>query len=172
MNTGKSMLKVDLAKSLGKQYAEMAHATVVDEYRQEGARDALKHAAKCVGELGAVLDKDLEDGKLTQADLKDPKKTEDFIKSWIRRAVGVIANLSVTAEVARQTAVGRAKGLKAAEEVVRKLGEGEARKLLALQEKIDAGEIDPEEIDTREAPPSLKHQREDEEAAEKQVPKG
>lgn len=170
VNIGKSMAKVDIAKVLGKQYAEMVQAARHDELKQEGARDGLKLAAKRVGELGAHVDKDLEEGILSANDLKDPKKVEAFIKKYIKRVVGVIDNLATTAEVARFRAAGRASGLEAAEGVVQKMGEEEVVKLQELQRQIEAGEVTPGEVDTREAPPSLKHQRQDE-AAGKQVPK-
>lgn len=165
MNVSKSMLKVDMAKSLGERYAGMVRATRDDELRQEGARDALKFAAQRVGALGLQLDKALEDGELSAADLKDPKKVEIFIKRWNRRAVGVLDNLATTAEVARMDAVGRIKGLQAAEEVVKTLAKTEVARLEELQRQIDSGEITLEEIQRPEAPLSLKHQREDEGAA-------
>jgi len=166
MNVGKSMVKVDLAKTLGSQYSEMVRAAEKDQLRQEGARDALKLAARRVGDLGLHVDKDLEEGKLSASDMKDPKKVEEFIKRFIKRAVGVLDNLATTAEVARTVANGRAKGLQAAEEVVKNMGEGEVKKLAELQRQIESGEVSIEEATNREAPPSLKHQREDEEAAE------
>ena len=177
MNVGKSMMKVDLAKTLGAQYAEMAQAVENDRLRQEGARDSLKLAAQRVGALGLQLDKALEDGELSAANLKDPKQVEIFIKRWNKRAVGVLDNLATAAEIAIQIASGRAKGLKAAEEVVQKTAETELAMLRELQRQIDAGEATLEEAQGREAPQSLKHQREDEggekaEATSEAVPKG
>ena len=166
MNVGKSMVKVDLAKTLGSQYSDMVAAAEKDELLQQGAREALKLAMQRVGDLGLQLDKSLEDGELSASDLKDPQKVESYIKRWNKRAVGVLDNLATTAEIARTIANGRAKGLKAAEEVARKMAEAEVGKLKELQRQIDSGEITLEEASGREAPPSLKQQREDEEAAE------
>jgi len=166
MNVGKSMIKVDLAKTLGKQYAEMAGAAEKDLLRQEGARDALKLAAKAVGDLGLKLDKALEDGEMTPAMLKDPKQVEIFIKRWNKRAVGAIDNLATQAEIAMRVISGRAKGLRAAEEVVQKTAETEIERLEELQRQIDSGEITVESVTKREAPPSLKHQREDEQESD------
>jgi len=175
MNVGKSMAKIDLAKTLGKRYAEQAKEADKQELLQQGAKEALEHAALCVGDLGLKLDKALEDGELTPAMLKDPKQVEVFIKRWNKRAVGAIDNLATMAEVARRDAVGRAKGLRAAEEGARKEAEAEVKRLEALQAAIDAGEITLEEVEAGTAPPgepgghpglSLKHKRQDEEVAE------
>lgn len=165
MNITKSRTKIDLAKTLGRQYADMVRDTEKDELRQEGARDALKYAVKAVGDLGLKLDKALEDGELTRDMLKDPKQVEIFIKRWNKRAVGAIDNLATTAEVARFRAAGKVRGLKAAEAVVEKMARTEIERLTELQRQIDAGEITLEDIGNREAPLSLKHQREDEEKA-------
>lgn len=160
MNVSKSMMKVDLAKTLGKQYAEMAAASEKDLLRQEGARDALKEAAKAVGFLGVKLDEALEAGELTPAMLKDPKEIEGFIKRWNKRAVGAIDSLATKAEIAMQVVSGRAKGLRAAEEVVQKTANTEIARLEELQRQIDSGEVTVETVTKREAPPSLKSQRE------------
>lgn len=167
MNVSKAIVKVDIAKSLGAQYAEMVEAARADERRQEGARDALKLAAVRLGELGAHVDKDFEEGKISPEDLRDPKAIEAYIKRYVKRVVGVVDSLATAAEVARYRAAGRANGLEAAEDVVRKLGEGEAHKLQELERQLAAGEIDEADLDGREAPPSLKHQRQDEETQEK-----
>lgn len=175
MNVGKSMAKVDLAKTLGKRYADQAKEADKQELLQQGAKEGLELAVKRVGDLGLQLDKAFEDGELTQEMLKDPKQIEIFIKKWNRRAVGVIDNLATTAEVARRDAIGRAKGLRAAEEGAQKEAESEVRRLRALQEAIDSGEITLEEVEAGTSLPGepgghpglpLKHQREDEEAAE------
>jgi len=166
MNVSKSMMKIDMAKSLGSQYAGMAKAAKEDQLRQEGARDALKLAAQRVGALGLQLDKALEDGELTPDMLKDPKQIEIFVKRWNRRAIGVIDNLATTAEVARMDAVGRVKGLEAAEALVQGMAKSEVSKLEELQRQIESGEITVEDVQRPEAPLSLKHQREDEAAAE------
>ena len=160
------MVKVDLAKTLGAQYADMVEETEKGRLRQEGARDALKLAAQRVGDLGLHVDKDFEEGVLSASDLKDPKTVEVYIKRYIKRSIGVLDNLATTAEVAIQIASGRARGLKAAEGVVRSMGEGEVRKLTELQRQIDSGEISIEDVQSSGAPLSLKHQREDEGAAE------
>ena len=167
MNVGKSMIKVDLAKSLGSQYSDMVKVAERDEVLQQGAREALKLAVVRVGSLGLQLDRALEDGELSAADLKDPQKVETFIKRWNKRAVGVLDNLATTAEVARTLASGRAKGLRAAEEVVQKMARVEVERLTEIQRQIDSGELSVEEVHEREAPPSLKHQREDESAVSK-----
>lgn len=162
MNVSKSMMKVDLAKTLGKQYAEMAEAAEKDRLRQEGARDALREAAKAVGNLGVKLDEALEAGELTQDMLRDPKQVEIFIKRWNKRAVGALDNLATRAEIAMQVVSGRVKGLRAAEEVVQKAAQVEVDRLAELQRQIDSGEVTVESVTSYEAPPSLKHQREDE----------
>jgi malonyl CoA-acyl carrier protein transacylase len=166
MNVSKSMMKVDLAKTLGKQYAEMAEAAEKDRLRQEGARDALREAAKAVGNLGVKLDEALEAGELTQDMLRDPKQVEIFIKRWNKRSVGALDNLATRAEIAMQVVSGRIKGLRAAEEVVQKAAQVEVDRLAELQRQIDSGEVTVESVTSYEAPPSLKHQREDEVARE------
>lgn len=171
MNVAKSMAKVDLAKTLGKRYADQAKEADKQELLQQGAKEALEHAARCVGDLGLKLNKSLEDGELTSEMLKDPKQVEIFIKKWNRRAVGAIDNLATAAEVARRNAIGRAQGLRAAEEGAKKEAEAEIRRLTALQAAIDAGEITLEEAEAGTALPGepgghpglpLKHRREDE----------
>jgi hypothetical protein len=178
MNVAKSMAKVDLAKTLGKRYAEQAREADKQELLQQGAKEALEHAAKCVGDLGLKLDKAIEDGELTQEMLGDPKQVEIFIKKWNRRAVGALDNLATTAEVARRNAIGRAQGLRAAEEGAKKEAEAEIKRLAALQKAIDDGEITLEEAQSGTALPGeeggrpglpLKYQREDEEQAEAEV---
>lgn len=167
MNVSKAIVKVDLAKSIGAKYASMTKEAENSRLRQEGARDAIKEAAKRVGDLGLQLDKAFEDGELPAADLKDPKKIEIFIKRWNRRAVGVLDNLATTAEMARVQATGRVKGLQAAEEYVRKLAEAEVSRLEELQRQLDSGEVVLEDVESGGHPGlSLKHQREDQRAVE------
>lgn len=179
MNVAKSMAKVDLAKTLGKRYAEQAREADKQELLQQGAKEALEYAARAVGDLGLKLDKALEEGELTQEMLKDPKQVEIFIKKWNKRAVGAIDNLATTAEIARRNAIGRAQGLRAAEEGAKKEAEAEIKRLAALQKAIDDGEVTLEEVESGTAPPgepgghpgpSLKHQREDEEKAAAEAP--
>jgi len=170
MNVSKAMVKVDLAKSLGKQYAGMVEEAEKSELRQEGAKDGLKEAAQKVGDLGLQLDKALEDGELSAADLKDPKKVEAFIKIWNRRAVGVLDNLATKASMAQVQANGRTKGLRAAEEHARKMAENEMKRLEELHRQIERGEITIEDVESGGHPGlSLKHQREDEGAAKAEV---
>jgi len=171
MNVNKSMLKVDLAKSLGAQYSKMASVAEKDRLRQEGAVDALKEAAKAVGDLGLKLDRAFKDGELTAEMLKDPKQVEIFIKKWNRRAVGAIDNLATAAGIAIQVAAGRMKGLQQAEAVVQKSAEEELAKLRELQRQIESGELKVEDVQDREAPLPLKYQREDEGVAEVEVEK-
>lgn len=166
MNVSKSMMKVDLAKTLGKQYADMAEAAEKDRLRQEGARDALREAAKAVGDLGVKLDEALEAGELTPGMLRDPKQVEIFIKRWNKRAIGALDNLATRAEIAMQVVSGRVKGLRAAEEVVQKTAQVEMGRLTELQRQIETGEVTVESVTGYEAPLSLKHQREDEVEAE------
>jgi len=166
MNVNKSMMKVDLAKSIGSKYADMVKEAEKDQLRQEGARDALKLAVERVGDLGLHVDKDLEEGVLSASDLKDPKKVEMFIKRFIKRAVGVVDNLATTAEIARTVASGRTKGLQSAENYVRKLGEAEVARLQELEKQIGRGELTLEDVGAGGHPGlSLKHQREDEKSA-------
>jgi hypothetical protein len=175
MNVSKSMAKVDLAKTLGKRYADQAREADKQEILQQGAKEALEYAAKAVGDLGLKLDKALEDGELTPEMMKDPKQIEIFIKRWNKRAVGALDNLATAAEIARRDAIGRAKGLRAAEEGAKKEAEAEIKRLTALQAAIESGEITLEEAEAGTALPGepgghpglpLKHQREDERAAE------
>jgi hypothetical protein len=173
MNVGKAMAKVELAKTLGKRYAEQAREADKQELLQQGAKEALEYAARAVGDLGVKLDKALEDGELTPDMMKDPKQVEIFIKRWNKRAVGALDNLATTAEIARRDAIGRARGLRAAEEGAKKEAQAETARLVALQQAIDSGEITIEEVEAGTALPGepgghpglpLKHQREDEKA--------
>lgn len=168
MNLDKSRMKIDMAKVLGAKFAEMSDATNADQFRQEGARDALKLTAKRVGDLGLHVDKDLEEGVLSASDLKDPKKVEIFIKRFIKRAVGVIDNLATTAEIARTLAAGRQKGLEAAEKVVQNIAESEVRRLEEIERQLKSGELTIEEVESGGHPGlPLKYQREDEEREER-----
>lgn len=174
MNIDKCEIKILVSRELGAQYAAMAKAAEQDVLRQEGARDALKLAAQRVGELGAHVDKDLEEGVLSAEDLKDPKRVEIYIKRYIKRMWGVIDNLATTAEVARLNAFGRQRGLENAGEVVRVLCQSEQAKLTAIQQQIESGSLETGDGKAPDGHPGLplKYQREDEVAAEAAVEKG
>lgn len=171
MNIDKCEIKILVSRELGAQYAAMAKAAEQDVLRQEGARDALKLAAQRVGELGAHVDKDLEEGVLSAEDLKDPKRVEIYIKRYIKRMWGVIDNLATTAEVARLNAFGRQRGLENAGEVVRALCQSEQAKLAAIQQQIESGSLQTEDGRALDGHPGLplKYQREDEAAADAMV---
>lgn len=163
MNLAKSRITIELAKVLGSKFSEMESAAATDQLRQEGARDALRLAAQRVGDLGLQLDKSLEDGELSAADLKDLKKVEVYIKTWFKRVVGVIDNLATTAEVARTAANGRQKGLEAAEQVVQNMYKSQLELLDKLQKQVESGELTVEEIERGGHPGlPLKYQRQNE----------
>lgn len=173
MNLQKAEVKIAVARDLVEQYAKMAKGAQDDQLRQEGARDALKLAAQRVGELGAHVDKDLAEGALSAADLKDPDKVQAFIKRFIKRAFGVVDNLATTAETARIVAHGRQNGLKHAEEVAAAMFKAEVAKIETLQRQIASGEINAENF--RDGGfggpgPTLKQQRQAEAAGAVEAP--
>lgn len=82
-------------------------------YRVEGEKSAYRKALEKVQDLGAHIDKDLEEGKFSEFG-EHAMPIAALVKKWILRAGGVLDNLSLASDAARIRAQGQIDGLAAA----------------------------------------------------------
>lgn len=173
MNPTKSRFKIDMSESFGREYEKMEDEANNSFYRQEGARDALKAAAKEIDKMLSYIDKEAKSGKLDSF-VGEPLMVAKYAKKWINTAIGSIDGFATKAEAARISFGGKRKGLEDAKDYAFKIWKEEREKLEAfndavrkLQEeaKDGGGEADLRSLDGHPGP-SLKAQRQAEEAME------
>lgn len=125
-----SELRFAMAEEAVKDYQDARRVAERDKDEWEGAKKGLSRAAKKVEALLAHLSKDLKEEKVTPEQAKD-------IQHWLSRAVAVVDNLRLGAEVYKQQAIGRVSAFdvviknaqRAAERAQVQLDEGERKPL-------------------------------------------
>ena len=133
----KSEFKAAVVNELGVKIEDMAEAAKLDVARNEGAKEALLVASKKVLDLAAHVDKDLDEGLLSEAG--EPLVVAQLIKKYLTRAATVLESGSVSAENHKLIAQGR---LQALELVVGNLGKIRDAELEKSKQRqaLDAGE--------------------------------
>jgi hypothetical protein len=172
MNPTKARFKIDFSESFGREYEKREEEADHSFYRQEGARDALKKAAKEIEKMLGYIDEEVESGALTSF-VGEPLLVAKHTKKWINTAIGSLDGLATKAEVARISYGGKKKGLEEAKEYALKAWKEEKAKLALFNEAMKKLQEDAKngiETDLRSPDghpgPSLKSQRLAEEAME------
>jgi len=184
MNLEKTRLRMLMAQEMGKELEAKLDAAEKMVLKQEGARDGLKEAAKGIGTLMAVVDREYEEqakiGGFTMDELRgEPLRMMKAVKVWLQRSIGCVDNLATTAEVTMIATGGKVKGLQDAVSVAKKTFDEERNRIAAVEKGladgtlvIEGGQLTQREI-SRDNPrmvgmppgPTLKDQRQAEEQA-------
>lgn len=138
MNPAKSQLKMLVAEELGRDYEKQAEATHEKMCEHRGGKAAFVHVAGKIGELGAHIDKDLEEGRIEEI-VGEPLKVAAYAKQYIKRCIGVCDNLATAAEVAIHRHTGKEIGLMDAAKRALKMRDEESNKLDAYQKALEEG---------------------------------
>jgi hypothetical protein len=102
----KGEIKAAAIHEMGVRVDDLLEATLIEQYRNEGASSALAAAVKKVGELSVICDKEMDEGLFDLA-------TAKVIKKYVTRALAVVDTMAKTAENHRLLVTGKAKGLEA-----------------------------------------------------------
>jgi NACalpha-BTF3-like transcription factor len=140
MNLTKVEVTLLTAEKLGREAEKMVEEARRDEICNVGARDALKQAAKAIGDLGKHVDQDYDEGNLNDV-VASPLEVVKYAKRYIKRAVGVIDNLATTAEVGRITSAGRAKGLEQSVKAAKRMVDEERIKIENLKTALEQNDV-------------------------------
>jgi len=90
MSEAKSKFKVDFSHSFGCEIEDLMEAKQTGLHQITGGIHALSEIAKFIADLGAHVDKDVEEGKFK--DLSEVQVSA-LVKRYLGRAVGVVDNL-------------------------------------------------------------------------------
>ena len=170
MNPAKSEIKIALTEVLGRSIETTADSIKDHHMRHVGGKEAFAHAAAKIGELNAVIDKDLEDGVVADV-VGEPLQVVKFAKRYVKRAIGICDNLATAAEIAVHESRGREKGMRDAAKLVLKSWHDERTKLESFVAALETSKSNGKDIDARALDghpgPTLKAQRTTEKAVEK-----
>lgn len=138
MTLEKSEIKKKVANDIGNRLDDILEAAERDKHGYEGARQVLREAAKCLLELNAHVEKDLNEGLLNN--IQDPLAVAGSLKRYVQKAVGSIENLRIRSEAALLKAEGKVEALGQAVGVTKRLFDEEdakAKAALAYQASLE-----------------------------------
>ena len=149
MGIDKSEIKILTANNIGADLEDMQEAAQRAEYTHEGARKALAEAGVKVAQLAGHIERDLEEGKIDVAELKEPLGIERLLKRYLGKAIGVLDNLHEGAKIAHATSAGMASAYKKSMGVSKKVKDDEIAKVKGLLETLELAKQvgDGEEVD-------------------------
>lgn len=127
MSIEKAELKKAVAHEIGCRLDDLLEAGHVEVHGYDGARKAFRQGAKSVGELLALVDKELDEGKFNE--LEGPLKVAEVVKKYVQRAVNLLDNLQMNAEANHLKAQGKVEALTTAITVPKKLWDDESKKI-------------------------------------------
>jgi hypothetical protein len=191
MGLEKAEIRIDVVKSLGRRVDEMAEGSKKQVIMQEGAEQALSIARENVAKLMADIDVDLKDEKFAER-VAAPLQAAQYAKDQMKRAVAAIHSMVEGARLNRIRAEGRVSGMEDLLDFLENNVKAERAKLERFNAMLRSGEVTFEdegvpgavasitdiedgrkalEGKPRRAPgvgpgPSVKQQRQAEEAAE------
>jgi hypothetical protein len=133
----KSEFKAAVISELGVKVEDMAEAAKLDVAKNEGAKEALILAVRKLSELTQHVDKDLDEGLLSEAG--EPLLVAGLIKKYLVRAAAVIESGVVSSENHRLLAQGRQQALQTVVTNMSKVRDQELEKGRQRQ-ALDVGE--------------------------------
>ncbi len=137
MTLAKAEIKIGTINQLGNQIddalEEAAH--LVDQ--AAGAASALRQAQKKLKGLYGHVDEDVDEGKMPD----DPLLVAKYAKGYIQKAMGILDNLSTSADITRVRAEGKLEGLKASLGIAKSEMDAEKVKLVALRAAVEEGSV-------------------------------
>lgn len=127
MNPEKAELKILVANDIGATIEDSLEAAGREMQRQEGAVTAFAQAAKACEMLCEVVNKDLDEGKITSMELAEAAKL------WLTRAANAQRNLGRQAENLVMAASGKVAALESAVAIIAKYRHAEQLKVAAAR---------------------------------------
>lgn len=127
MSQMKSEVKVATLHEMGVKLDNILEAAEREMYQHEGGKQALAGAKKRVEQHLALVDRDVQEGKL---DLEQAS----LIKKWVAQCVHIVENLGIQAEVQGYQAQGKVLNAKHVVAVAKAMFDREKAQLSALAE--------------------------------------
>lgn len=134
MSLHNSELKIGVVHEIGCRLDDNLESTTKDMYRSEGASSALKQAVGVIENAYALVDKDVDDGKL---DLDNAKK----VKNYLEKTRNMMTSLAGNAETSKLTLAGKVQGLQQSITIAKKFKDDELNRVKALHAALAAGTV-------------------------------
>lgn len=147
MTESKSEIKAATVHELGVKFDDMLDTAKHEVSKSNGAKDALLLASKKVSELSSHIDKDMDEGTLS--DISDPLSVAKTIKKYVQRAVGILESGATSAENHRLVMYGKVQAL---EQMISNMKKIHDMELLKAQNKHEAERSDDGLNDQRSRP--------------------
>ena len=171
MGTDRLEYKMGIIDLLGEKLGRLHASTLAKIPMEEHKGIAFKEASKAIEGLFGHIDKDAEEGKVSEEERK-------LLKAWIKRAVGLMDNMALGTVANRTAAIYRAQGMLASMKIHEQEHDLTAKKRGDIKEALDQGHMVPEEdstpLESNRSRPSIKRgsvaSRRAEAALEKPLP--
>jgi len=147
----KAEIKMATAHHIGAKLDDQLEAAGAEVHRYEGAKEALKQAAKALESLMSHVDKDLDEGKYEELVTAGPLKIAETVKLYVQRSMAAVQNLAISAETNGFVARGKAQALQLAVKTAKDVYDTEAKKKEAIETAMKNGTL------TEEARPEGVH---------------
>ena len=135
MTIAKAEIKIGTINDLGNKLDDELEVAVQVVERAAGSAAALKQAKSKLAGLYAHIDQDIDEGKIPE----EPLAVAKYAKSYVQKAIGVLDNMAITADVAKIRAEGKLEGLRVALGVAKKDMDAEKAKLAGLLTALEEG---------------------------------
>lgn len=115
-----------VASGLGAQIDDLLEGAQKEYQQHEGAKLALRNAKRKVEEHQKYVDKDVEEGKLTD-------EQRIVVKKYVAHCAAIVDNLGIQAEVQTFQLSGKIQGLESSIKVIKQMYDTEKNKAEALE---------------------------------------
>jgi len=138
MSIDKAEVKILTANEIGASLEDMLEEAQKNEHMYAGAKEALGHAYKNIGQLTEVLKNEIEEGTIKLGELREPEQIEGLVRKFIARAMNVVESMQLHAQSSQIGAAGMVAAFTKAMGVPKKVMDVERGKLEAIRAAIQA----------------------------------